>query len=121
MAAAILESFRARARAGVWRGPDGGVIVRADMTDIGTGSYTILAQVAADALDVPFERVRVELGRSEFPAGPGSGGSAGAASSGNAVHRACAAVAEMLRPSGGKITTERLETEGEIAEPTEET
>ena len=120
MAAAILETFRARARASVWLGPDGDVIVRADMTDIGTGSYTILAQVAADALDVPFERVRVELGRSEFPAGPGSGGSAGAASSGNAVHRACAAVAEMLRASGGQIPPEGLEAEGEIPDPTED-
>jgi xanthine dehydrogenase YagR molybdenum-binding subunit len=120
MAAAILETFRARARASVWLGPDGDLIVRADMTDIGTGSYTILAQVAADALDVPFERVRVELGRSEFPAGPGSGGSAGAASSGNAVHRACAAVAEMLRASGGQIPPEGLEAEGEIPDPTED-
>ena len=120
VAAAILDCFRGRTRASAWLGPEGDVIVRTDMTDVGTGSYTILAQVAADALDVPIERVRVELGRSEFPPGVGSGGSAGAASTSNAVHRACAAVAGQLRASGGLVPSEGLAAEGEIHDPTDD-
>ena len=42
---------------------DGTAVVQSDMTDIGTGTYTILTQVAAEALGLPLERVRVELGR----------------------------------------------------------
>jgi xanthine dehydrogenase YagR molybdenum-binding subunit len=68
------------------------VTVRIDMTDIGTGTYTILTQVAADALGVPVSDVTVELGDSRFPASPGSGGSWGAASSSAAVHDACEAL-----------------------------
>ena len=44
------------------------------MTDIGTGSYTILAQIAAETMGVPLEKVMVEIGDSGLPAAPGSGG-----------------------------------------------
>ena len=44
------------------------------MTDIGTGSYTILAQTAAEMLSVPLEQVAVHLGDSSFPVSAGSGG-----------------------------------------------
>ncbi|WP_327249691.1 molybdopterin cofactor-binding domain-containing protein [Streptomyces sp. NBC_01320] len=37
------------------------------MTDLGTGTYTVLTQVASDGLGLPPDRVRIELGRSEFP------------------------------------------------------
>ena len=66
------------------------------MTDIGTGTYTILTQVAAEALGLPLDRVRVELGRSDFPLSRGSGGSWGATNSCTAVHRACEALREKL-------------------------
>jgi len=81
---------------------DGTVIVRSDMTDIGTGTYTILTQVAAEGLGVSPDRVRVELGRSEFPASWGSGGSWGAANSSTAVYRACASLrARLLTTASG--------------------
>ncbi|STE59787.1 putative xanthine dehydrogenase, molybdenum-binding subunit [Escherichia coli] len=48
------------------------------MTDIGTGSYTILAQTAAEMLGVPLEQVAVHLGDSSFPVSAGSGGQWGA-------------------------------------------
>jgi len=51
------------------------VTVEMDMTDIGTGSYTILAQVAAEVLEVPMDAVSVHLGHSDYPETPGSGGS----------------------------------------------
>jgi xanthine dehydrogenase YagR molybdenum-binding subunit len=88
-------------------------IVQSDMTDIGTGTYTILTQVAADCLGLPLDRVRVELGRSDYPVSAGSGGSYGAANSSNAVQRACEALREKLRAAGGRIPAEGLEAEGE--------
>lgn len=71
---------------------DGTATVETAGTDIGTGTYTILAQVAADALGLPPDRVRVALGDSALPKSPGSGGSWGAVSHGTAVQEACAAL-----------------------------
>ncbi len=67
----------------------GVLTVRMAMTDIGTGSYTVFTQVAAEMLGLPIERVRMELGDSDFPATPGSGGSFGAASAGSGLFDAC--------------------------------
>ncbi len=63
--------------------------VQMDATDIGTGSYTIIAQTASEYLGIPVEQVNVELGDSNFPITPGSGGSWGAASYCNAAMAAC--------------------------------
>jgi xanthine dehydrogenase YagR molybdenum-binding subunit len=114
MAAAIRVHPQAPAKARVRLEPDGSAIVQSDMTDIGTGTYTILTQVAAEALGLPLERVRVELGNSEYPASFGSGGSWGAANSSVAVHRAGEALREKLRRAGGRIPPEGLEAEGEV-------
>jgi xanthine dehydrogenase YagR molybdenum-binding subunit len=75
---------------------DGTYVVRCSTQDIGTGTYTIGAQVAADALGVPLERVRFELGDSRFPRAPVSGGSMTAASVGMAVRNACLALREKV-------------------------
>ena len=53
---------------------DGGVTVETDMTDIGTGTYNIVAQTAAEMMGVPLDRVTVRLGDSTFPVSAGSGG-----------------------------------------------
>jgi xanthine dehydrogenase YagR molybdenum-binding subunit len=76
-------------KANVRLGPDGLAVVRMAMTDIGTGTYTILTQIAAEMLGLPVERVRVELGDTNFPQAAGSGGSYGAASAGSALFDAC--------------------------------
>jgi xanthine dehydrogenase YagR molybdenum-binding subunit len=68
---------------------NGQVTVETDMTDIGTGSYTILGQTAAEMLGVPIEQVTVKLGDSSFPASAGSGGQWGANSSTAGVFAAC--------------------------------
>jgi xanthine dehydrogenase YagR molybdenum-binding subunit len=114
MAAASRGSPQAPTKARVRIGADGNAVVQSDMTDIGTGTYTILTQVAAECLGLPIDRVRVELGRSDFPASWGSGGSWGAANSSNAVLRACEALREKLRTADGRIPAEGLEAEGEI-------
>lgn len=67
----------------------GQVTVETDMTDIGTGSYTIIGQTAAEMLGVPIEKVTVKLGDSSFPASAGSGGQWGANSSTAGVFAAC--------------------------------
>ena len=68
---------------------DGMLIVETDMTDIGTGSYTIIAQTAAETMGLSLDRVRVELGDSRYPVSSGSGGQWGAASSTAGVYAAC--------------------------------
>ncbi|BCH26458.1 xanthine dehydrogenase family protein molybdopterin-binding subunit [Mesorhizobium sp. L-8-3] len=96
MAAAIRPNYIGGAAARVAIDATGDVTVRLDMTDIGTGTYTILTQIAADVLGVPLSAVRVELGDSSFPRTAGSGGSWGAASSGSAVHDACSKLREKI-------------------------
>ena len=76
--------------------PNGMVIVETDMTDIGTGSYTIIAQTAAEMLGVPVDAVSVNLGGSRFPVSSGSGGQWGAASSTAGVFAACVALREQI-------------------------
>ena len=70
--------------------------------DIGTGTYTVMAQVAADALGVPYEKVKVDLGDTEFPEAPRSGGSQTAASVASAVIMACRALKRQMEAQGGK-------------------
>jgi xanthine dehydrogenase YagR molybdenum-binding subunit len=115
MAAGIRMHFQAPTTMRVRMGADGMAVVQSDMTDIGTGTYTILTQVAADALELPLERVCVELGRSEFPESGGSGGSFGATNSTNALHRACLALRAKLDANGGTVPPEGIVAEGEVA------
>jgi xanthine dehydrogenase YagR molybdenum-binding subunit len=78
---------KSAARVGVDR--KGVVTVATDMTDIGTGSYTIIAQTAAEMMGVPADEVVVLLGDSRFPVSSGSGGQWGANSSTSGVYAAC--------------------------------
>ena len=74
----------------------GQAIVETAMTDIGTGSYTILAQIAGEMLGLPIDCVHVKLGDTDFPPAAGSGGSWGAGSSGSSVYLACETIREQL-------------------------
>ena len=75
---------------------DGSLTVETDMTDIGTGSYTILAQTAAEMLGVPLSRVTVKLGDSTFPTSSGSGGQWGANNSTAGLFAACSKLREIV-------------------------
>ncbi|RVL58953.1 xanthine dehydrogenase family protein molybdopterin-binding subunit, partial [Sinorhizobium meliloti] len=75
---------------------EGIVTVETDMTDIGTGSYTIIAQTAAEMLGVPIEKVAVSLGDSRFPVSSGSGGQFGGNCSTAGVYAACAKLREAV-------------------------
>jgi xanthine dehydrogenase YagR molybdenum-binding subunit len=72
--------------------PDGRAVVQAGTQDIGTGTYTIMTQIAGDVLALPVGDVRFELGDTAFPENPSSVGSFTAASTGPAVHNACVAL-----------------------------
>ncbi|MCX5366984.1 xanthine dehydrogenase family protein molybdopterin-binding subunit [Streptomyces sp. NBC_00124] len=99
--------------------PDGSFVVRVNATDIGTGARTVLAQVAADALGVPLERVRTEIGNSDLPSASLAGGSSGTASWGWAVHEACTRLRTVLAEHTGSLPepglTASADTEGSAA------
>ncbi len=80
------------AQARVTLRPDGTAEVASDMTDIGTGTYTVLGQIAGEMLGLDPRDVEVRLGDTQFPPGSGSGGSWGAPSTGSAVFEACEAI-----------------------------
>ena len=88
-------SARARIR------PDGDVLVQAGTQDIGTGTYTILTQIAADVLGVPVSQVRFELGDTALPEAPLSAGSMTAATMGSAVKLVCQELCDKLDQLGG--------------------
>jgi xanthine dehydrogenase YagR molybdenum-binding subunit len=75
---------------------DGTALVVAGTQDIGTGTYTIMTQIAADALSLPFDAVRFDLGDTAYPETPVSGGSMTASSTGSAVKMASLALLEKL-------------------------
>jgi len=104
----VLQSATARARL------DGGrLTVELAMTDIGTGSYTILTQIAAETMEMPVDRITVRLGDTQFPPTAGSGGSFGAATSGAAVLAACrklkAGLASGMTEAEGSVTPSALD------------
>jgi len=90
------------------------VTVETDMTDIGTGSYTIIAQTAAEMMGVPLHKVVVRLGDSTYPVSCGSGGQWGANSATAGVYAACVklreAVAQKLGLKGAVVEF----TDGEV-------
>lgn len=89
MAAAYRGAPVVKSAARVRLDAKGIVTVETDMTDIGTGSYTIIAQTAAEMMGVPLHRVRVRLADSNFPVSSGSGGQFGANASTAGVYAAC--------------------------------
>ena len=95
---------------------DGSLEVSSASADIGTGTYTILTQIAAETMGVPMDRVTTRLGDSDLPKSPVEGGSWTAASAGMAVQEACLAVRKTLfgharRASGspfGNVAIDRV-------------
>ncbi len=100
--------------------PDGTFRIRINATDIGTGARTVLAQIAAEALGVPLDAVRIDIGSSDLPDASLAGGSSGTASWGWAVHKACEALSGRLREGGSEVpaagVTVTADTERETRE-----
>jgi xanthine dehydrogenase YagR molybdenum-binding subunit len=95
-AAAFRNNLLTKSAARVRLDNKGVVTVETDMTDIGTGSYTIIAQTAAEMMGVPLEKVQVRLGDSAFPVSSGSGGQWGGNNSTAGVYAACVKLRETI-------------------------
>jgi xanthine dehydrogenase YagR molybdenum-binding subunit len=115
MATATYPAHRQEAKAIAIANPDGTYVIRSGTQDLGTGTYTICTQIAADALGVDVRKVRFELGDTRYPRAPVSGGSMTAASVGPAVRAACVALRRKI-DGGGKAP---LEAEGSAKPATE--
>jgi xanthine dehydrogenase YagR molybdenum-binding subunit len=96
VASAFRNNLVMRSAARVRLERDGKVTVETDMTDIGTGTYTIIAQTAAEMMGLPLDQVVVRLGDSNYPVSAGSGGQWGANSSTAGVYAACVKLREMV-------------------------
>jgi xanthine dehydrogenase YagR molybdenum-binding subunit len=96
MATATYPAKRQPAKALARVNRDGSITVQAATHEFGTGTYTSMSQIAADALGVPVERIRFELGDTNFPENPISAGSMTASSTGPAVHAAARALKDRL-------------------------
>jgi xanthine dehydrogenase YagR molybdenum-binding subunit len=101
VAAATRQNPLQSSSANVRIGPDGVAVVKMAMTDIGTGTYTILTQIASQMLGLPPARISMLLGDTDFPQASGSGGSFGAGSSGSALFDACTNLRAKLAQAAG--------------------
>jgi xanthine dehydrogenase YagR molybdenum-binding subunit len=89
MATGMWDALQMFARASAVLHADGSLVVSSAATDIGTGTYTAMCMIAADALGLPLEQVRFQLGDADLPVAPVEGGSSHVATVGSAVDGAC--------------------------------
>jgi xanthine dehydrogenase YagR molybdenum-binding subunit len=126
MATATYPSFRMPASVAVRLSTDAAgvrALVQTASQDLGTGTYTTMTQLAADALGLTPAQVRVELGDSRLPPSPVSGGSMTSASTGTAVHEGCVAartrlaslaIADVASPLHGALATAVSAADGRL-------
>ncbi|SMF89212.1 xanthine dehydrogenase YagR molybdenum-binding subunit [Azospirillum oryzae] len=114
VAAAFRNNLLTKSAARVRLDKQGRVTVETDMTDIGTGSYTIIAQTAAEMMGVGLDRVTVRLGDSSFPASAGSGGQWGANNSTAGVYAACVKLREAVAGRLGFNSADAVFADGEV-------
>ncbi|KQO23008.1 aldehyde oxidase [Flavobacterium sp. Leaf82] len=96
MATGIWDANRLLARAQAIMTSDGKVEIKSAVTDIGTGTLTIMTQIAADELGLPIEDITFSFADSKMPFAPIQGGSFTTATVGPAVKAACKALNEKL-------------------------
>jgi xanthine dehydrogenase YagR molybdenum-binding subunit len=98
MATGIWEAMQMKTTVRIVLSANGHAEVACATSDIGTGTYTIMAQVTADSLGLPLDHITVKLGDSTLPQSPVEGGSWMASSVCNAIATTCDAVRkELLR------------------------
>lgn len=114
VAAAIRNNLLVKSGARVRLERDGKVTVKTDMTDIGTGSYTIIAQTAAEMMGVELKDVTVHLGDSSFPVSSGSGGQFGANCSTAGVYAACMKLREAVAGKLGLAADQAEFVDGQV-------
>ncbi|MDQ0473195.1 aldehyde oxidoreductase molybdenum-binding subunit PaoC [Labrys wisconsinensis] len=114
VAVAFRNNLLTRSAARVRLDGAGMITVETDMTDIGTGSYTIIAQTAAEMMGVPLHKVAVRLGDSSFPVSAGSGGQWGANNATSGVYAACVKLREAVAQTLGFNSADAVFADGEV-------
>nr|USU31162.1 xanthine dehydrogenase family protein molybdopterin-binding subunit [Methylobacterium sp. OTU13CASTA1] len=114
VAAAFRNNMVLKSAARVRLDSKGMVTVETDMTDIGSGSYTIIAQTAAEMMGVSLDKVIVRLGDSTFPVSAGSGGQFGANSSTAGVYAACVKLREAVAGKLGVNSADAVFADGQV-------
>ncbi|MCC2976787.1 xanthine dehydrogenase family protein molybdopterin-binding subunit [Sphingomonas sp. PL-96] len=114
MAVGFRNNINQKSAARVGIDAKGMVTVATDMTDIGTGSYTIIAQTAAETMGVPLDKVIVLLGDSDFPVSAGSGGQWGGNSSTAGVYAACMKLRETVAAKLGFNSADAVFEDSEV-------
>ena len=114
VAAAFRNNLLMKSAARVRLDKRGTVTVETDMTDIGTGSYTIIAQTAAEMMGVPLAQVVVKLGDSQFPVSCGSGGQWGGNNSTAGVFAACTKLREVVAQKLGLDLKDAVFADGHV-------
>jgi xanthine dehydrogenase YagR molybdenum-binding subunit len=110
VAASTYPTRRRSSNARIRAQHDGNYRVELDAMDIGTGTWTALTQIAADALEAPVERVHLAIGDSALVRAPGAGGSMGLASWGTAIVEAAQQLrARLTGEYGGVVPAEGIE------------
>jgi xanthine dehydrogenase YagR molybdenum-binding subunit len=94
MAGVTFLNYQAKCHARATIGHDGTAHVCSGATDIGTGTYTVMTQLAAEVLGLTEDRVQFELGDTRLPQAPEAGGSGLTAALGGAVHNTCVALVQ---------------------------
>lgn len=113
VAAAFRDNLVTKSAARVRLDRSGNLTVETDMTDIGTGSYTVIAQTAAEMMGMPLSKVNVRLGDSSFPVSCGSGGQWGGNSSTSGVYAACVKLREAIAQKAG-LPADAVFADGQI-------
>lgn len=114
MAAGFRNNLVMKSGARVSLDSKGVVTVETDMTDIGTGSYTIIAQTAAEMMGVGLDKIVVKLGDSDFPAAAGSGGQWGGNTSTAGVYAACVKLREAVAQKLGFNSADATFADGRV-------
>jgi xanthine dehydrogenase YagR molybdenum-binding subunit len=115
MATAVRVNMIGESEAQVTLNSDGTLLIETDMTDIGTGTYTILAQIAGEMLGIPTNNITTNLGDTNNPPSAGSGGSWGAGSAGSSIYLACEDIRKKLCEITGTVDTETTFKDGLVS------
>jgi xanthine dehydrogenase YagR molybdenum-binding subunit len=117
VAASTYPTRRRPSQALIRAAREGHFDVLIDASDIGTGTWTALTQIAADALEVPIDRVKLAIGDSSLPKAPNAGGSMGIVSWGSAIVDAARTLRARLHDDyGGVVPADGLEAHGETGQ-----
>lgn len=114
MAVAVRVNMIGESEVDVTLKADGTLSIETDMTDIGTGTYTILAQIAGEMLGLSMDRIVTHLGDTDSPPSAGSGGSWGAGSAGSSVYIACEEIRQKLCHISGTNDNDTIFKDGSV-------